>query len=247
MSIYKEFWDAHVKRFKGGEGKEWPGDEWGNPERWEERFQRMFVPFGVSSWAQALEIGGGSGKYTEKVLDASPGVTVLNCDVSKSFLDTCRKRLASHVASERLQLFLIPGKRADELFTEIERRELVRKLDGFFSIDAMVHVDLQYLIAYLITAALTLKPGGHLILTLADATTDAGFSQLVTNLPRLYPLQGRPSFKFEFLSPDIVESLLPRLGFRIVFNERIAPGRDLFIVAELAEVALADSFRSALE
>jgi SAM-dependent methyltransferase len=247
MSLYREHWDEHVKRWKGTEGQKWPGDEWGDPARWEELFRTMFVPFGVARWEQALEIGGGGGKYTEKVLEASPRVTVVNCDVSQNFLDTCRERLSSHVASKRLQLFLIPGERADELLLEIERRGLVRKLDGFFSIDAMVHVDLQYLIAYLITAALTLKPGGHLILTLADATTDDGFAHLVNFLPRLYPRQGRPSAKFEFLGPDIVESLLPRLGFRIVFNERIAPGRDLFIVAELADVALADSFRSALE
>jgi hypothetical protein len=245
-SLYRDQWDRHVETWAGAEGLDWPGDEWGTPELWEQLFEKMFVPFGVADWASAVEIGGGSGKYTEKVLSRSDPVHVIDFDVSGKFLDVCRRRLASYVDSGRLELVPIPSKRSSEVFLEIERRGLVRQLDGFYSIDSMVHVDLQYLIAYLITAALTLRPGGHLILTLADATSERGFAYLVARMASLYPRQGEPTAKFEFLSPEIVRFVLGRLGFEITFFEHLFPGRDIHVVAKLENVAVADSFRQAL-
>ncbi len=61
-----------------------------------------------------------------------------------------------------------------------------------------------------------------------------------------FPAQGRPlgSGKFEWLSPDIVESLLPRLGFCVV--ELCEAGRDLHVVAELEDAARADALEGHL-
>jgi hypothetical protein len=81
----------------------------------------------------------------------------------------------------------------------------------------MVHVDLQYLIVYLITAGLVLKPGGKVIMTLADVTTDANFNQMLEEISFTFPGQSNPmgTSKFERISPDILRSVLPRLGFAI--------------------------------
>ena len=89
-----------------------------------------------------------------------------------------------------------------------------REVDAVYSIAAMVHVDLQYLMAYLVTAAAVLRPGGKLTLSLATAATDAGFQKLVEDVGNFWEAQADPagSSKFEWFSGTMVESLLPRLS-----------------------------------
>ena len=61
-----------------------------------------------------------------------------------------------------------------------------------------------------------------------------------------FPAQDRPlgSGKFEWLSPGAIESILPRLGFRVV--KLSEAGRDLHVVAELEDAARADALASYL-
>jgi SAM-dependent methyltransferase len=239
--IYATTWDDYVERWTPVEGAgEWPGDEWGYAELWEEIFQTVFVPAGVAAWSRAVEIGPGSGKYTVKVFSASTCV-VRGYDVSARYLDVCEARCADWIGSGRLSLHLIAGARADELVGDLDDAGWTRSVDALYSIDAMVHVDLQYLMVYLITAGLVLKPGGKLILTLADVTRDPGFVHLLNDIMWTYPIQGQPSGKFEWLSPDIVRSVLARLGFEV--DSLTDTQRDLHLVASLRDPERADDLR----
>jgi ubiquinone/menaquinone biosynthesis C-methylase UbiE len=244
-SVYGRYWDYYIESWRKsperyGENLEWPGDEWGHPGGWDQLYNQLFQPAGVESWERAVEIGPGSGKYTLKVLGAS-NATVRAYDVSAAFLDVCRERCGEMIAGDRLSLHLLQAASADEMLNDLRRAEWGRQIDAVYSIDAMVHVDLQYLIAYLVTAALVLRPGGKLMLTLPDVTRGPGFAKLMKDIVWTFPSQGRAigSGKFEWLSPDIVQSLLPRLGFQIDLLDDSQ--RDLRVAASLADPALAQA------
>jgi SAM-dependent methyltransferase len=236
VGIYGRYWDYYVRRWEDlqkREGHERPGDEWGTPSGWEWMFDRLFVPAGVATWERAVEIGPGSGKYTLKVLAAS-SAQIRAYDVSAEFLRVCEERCRTHIDSGRLSLHLLGADRADGLLLDVEEAGWAGEVDALFSIDAMVHVDLQYLVAYLIGAAAILRPGGRLVLTLANAVSPAGFEKLIREIHWTFPAQSSPigSGKFEWLSPDIVRSLLPRLGFEL--DLFLKDQRDLHLVASLA-------------
>src|SRR5262249_197583 len=158
------FWDHYVQHWPevkeslGGE-PEWPGDEWGSGQL---VYDNLFVPAGVHDWQRAVEIGPGSGKYTLRVLAGSPAV-VRAYDISPQLLKVWEARCERLITEGRLSLQLLNGITTDQMLADLSERGWSRTVDAVFSIDAMVHVDLQYLIVYLITAALVLKPGGKVI------------------------------------------------------------------------------------
>ncbi len=61
-------WDRYLETWQGehnADGKyEWPGDEWGTPESWDDLYNNLFEAANVSGWRCAVEIGPGSGKYS---------------------------------------------------------------------------------------------------------------------------------------------------------------------------------------
>ena len=243
QSIYGRYWDHYVERWgkthQPDSEYQWPGDEWGSERGWEGLFQGLFVPAGVKDWRRAVEIGQGSGKYTAKVLANSQAI-VRAYDVSPRFLEVCEERCQEWIKGGRLSLHLLSTDRPDRMLSDLSACGWRRTVDGFYSIDSMVHVDLQYLIVYLITAGMTLKPGGKLTLTLADVTREPGFMKLLKDITWTFPAQGSPlgSGKFEWLSPDIVESIFPRLGFRL--DSLINTQRDLRLVASLVDPSAAE-------
>ncbi len=249
--IYGRFWDHYVENLseklsRGDDGAlEWPGDEWGSPAAWAARFADLFEP-AVGGWRRAVEIGPGSGKYTLKVLERSPEADVRAYDTSAKFLEVCAQRCEEHVSSGRLSPNVLHAVDPSQLLDDLDAAGWRREVDGFFSIDVMVHIDLQYLIVYWLTAALVLRPQAQLVMTLNDVTREPGFQKLLADIEWTFPLQGRPlgSGKFEWLSPEVVESILPRLGFRVVKLEEA--GRDLHVVAELEDPARADSLEAYL-
>jgi cyclopropane fatty-acyl-phospholipid synthase-like methyltransferase len=171
-------------------------------------------------------------------------------DISPSYMEVLEKRLSQDIETNRLKTVLIKAEESDELLKYLEKSNLVRNLDSFFSIDAMVHVDLQYLIVYFITAALTLKKDGLMIMTLANAASQHGFKHLVNGAKPFYALQGKPTGKFEYLSPDIVDLVLAQMGFHVNYTKPFGTGvdvdRDLYVVARLVDVERAEAFRDAV-
>jgi SAM-dependent methyltransferase len=245
-SIYARFWDQYVENWPvhnkaRTSGLEWPGDEWGHVDR---RIQELFAPAGFQHWRRAVEIGPGSGKYTAKVLESS-SAEVRAYDVSARFLAVCQERCAEFVRAGRLSTHLLstaPG----QMFADLNDKGWRRTVDGFYAIGVMVHIDLQYMIAYLLTAGLVLKPGGKLVMNLANATSPTGFKTLLHDIGWAFPQQGDPmgSSKFEWVSPDLIRRILGYLGFRIDSCDE--SGRDIELVASLTEPNLADSLRSYL-
>jgi SAM-dependent methyltransferase len=249
QSIYSRHWDHYVDtdwdivRRRGDPDVVWPGDEWGNPQAWEEIYQALFVEHGdVSSWNKAVEIGQGSGKYTVKVLQ-NPDVAVRAYDVSAKFLEVCGERCRDHVDEGRLSLREIDVSTPGFLLGDLH--DWRREIDGFYSIDAMVHVDLQYLMSYLVTAAAVLKPGGKLILTLATTNNPDGFQRLLNDVKEYWSGQASPlgSGKLEWVNADLMQRLLPRLGFDVDFIWE-PPGIFLLLVASLARPGVGDELAS---
>jgi methyltransferase family protein len=259
QNIYRQQWDRYAVRWKeyaaskhpeilSKEGA-WPGDEWGAEDNWRLLFRKMFLDSGAANWKFCVEIGAGSGKYTDYLLSSSDS-QILAFDISPEYLKVLTDRLGNDVRSGRLHPLVLRGDSASEMIDEIRSRGLTRQVDAFYSIDAMVHVDLQYLIAYLLTAALTLRVGGYLIMTVPDALSTAGFSSLLKSIVPYYPLQGRATAKFEWLSEDLVRGLLERLGFSVKFvlpygGDR-STLRDLHVVACLTDPSTPEALRLAL-
>lgn len=211
----------------------WPGDEWADPADWERIFRALLADRLPPSTTRLVEIGQGSGKYSEKVVRHFPAAELLCADVSDAFLQVLAERLAPEVAAGRVEGLLLDQRDPRQLLAAIERRGWLGQLDALYSIDAMVHVDLQIQFAYWLTAAEALRPGGLLALTLADPTTDDGFAKLLADVSVYFPQQGIPSHKFEWLCPELVQVLLTRLGFERIEIARLRP-RDLYITATLA-------------
>ena len=88
---YGELWDRYVSeafpKLQEDFGREltYPGEEWGSQESWKSIFEHLFTPSDVAHWKYAIEIGGGGGKYTERVLAANDEVKVWGFDVSRNF------------------------------------------------------------------------------------------------------------------------------------------------------------------
>jgi SAM-dependent methyltransferase len=251
-NLYRAQWDNYATTWKGGSqpGEEaWPGDEWGNEERWSRTFKTMFLDYGAREWRNCVEIGPGSGKYTSMLLRNSNS-QIVAFDISPAYLEVMKKRLSRDIEEGRLEPALIKAEKPSELLEHLEGLGLVRKLDAFYSIDAMVHVDLQYLVTYFITASLTLKENGLLIMTLANVVSRNGFQHLIDGVKKYYAVQGKPTAKFEYLSPDIIKLVLGEMGFQVDFTSPLGTNIEsspvLFVVARLVDLERAETFRAAL-
>lgn len=233
-------WDSYVRAARqkiqregapGGD-KQWPGDEWADAADWERIFQALLASKLPREASRFVELGQGSGKYTEKVVRHFTQASVLCADVSEAFLAVLAERMHREIAAGRVSALLIDQRHHRQLAQAIEARGWQGTLDCLYSIDAMVHVDLQIQFAYWLTAAQSLRPGGLLALTLADPTTDEGFDKLVADVAVYYGQQGIPSHKFEWLAPEMVSALLTRLGFGEIEISRLRP-RDIYVTARL--------------
>jgi cyclopropane fatty-acyl-phospholipid synthase-like methyltransferase len=251
--FYGASWNTYVKEMFDKTKQPhhvYPGDEWGNPEWWNITYARLLTRAGSGKWEKAVEIGAGSGKYTDLLLKRS-ACSILAADVSVEFLNVLKEREKEQIDSGRLHTYLMPGRHPGELYHRIDQLGWVRQCDALFSIDAMVHVDLQFLAAYFVTAAVVLKQGGKLVLTLADAASKGGQQKLLEDLKVYYPMQGSPSLKFEFISVDIVRRLLDRLGFGVQHFEWDAEqpdkNRDLWMIAELTNLSAAEDAKQYLD
>ena len=235
-NVYRQHWDYYAKTARREDGK-WPGDEWGTPESWERLFKYMFLDQGAADWKTCVEIGPGSGKYTLRLLEASDA-RVLAADISPGYQEIFKARMTSVGLQDRVDTLVLDNRSAT-LRDAIEAKGWRKSLDAVYAIDAMVHVDLQYIIAYLVTAADCLRVGGRLVLTLSNVCSDGGFNKLIRDTKTIFNRMNTHTAKFEWMSPDQVRALLPRLGFRIDVLD--TSGRDMLVVATLVE-APTDAF-----
>jgi hypothetical protein len=243
---YEAAWDKYVRRFRNSNPEGTPGNEWGDERIWEFRFDTLFRPYGIDCCRMACEIGAGSGKYTRKVLNHAEA-RIICADISEDFLSVLRQEMNTDVDAGSVIPVFLKTRRPDELLTHIVDQGMCGYLDFFYSIDTMVHIDLQSLIAYWITAALTLKPGGKMVMTLADPSTDRGRQKLVEDIIPYYHQRGFPGLRFAWISKDLVVNLLEKIGFCILRCDNPAPAglkpRDMFVAAERVDLEKAETFR----
>lgn len=174
----------------------------------------------------------GGARYTTIALERFQDASILTFDVSEVFDRVLRKRCRKYVASGRLRPYLL---NRDPFFfvDQVRRQNLLGEIDGVYSFDAMVHVDLHTLLIYWLSAAKVLRPGGVLAMNVADACSEHGFMKLLHDSPGVYGLAGAAGGHFMWTSSDMVETLLGRLGFELAYTK--GNGRDLFLSAKLTE------------
>ena len=241
---YADDWNEYVKHFSEYAKKEptnigrtdlkYPGDEWGTPEEWAayaDRFLKPFLPDDLSGIA--IEIGPGSGKYTLGIIEKTKGIICF--DVSEEFMKIAKARLSPHIAQGRIEFQLLGLSNCNEIANSLRARNLLGKVDLFFSIDSMVHVELHTLIAYFINASKALRLGGYMTMGVASCTNEKGFQRLLDETPWCYGGM-RPSHQFYFLSKDVVYFITQQLGFEMVlFDEQ----RDInFVAKKVREVPI---------
>lgn len=207
-------WDAYAQRAAPGTVR-WPGDEWGDDALWQRWFADLFVPSGVAAWERAIEIGPGSGKYTEMVL-AAGNAAVAALDVSPQFQAVCARRLAARVAAGRLHLRLIDERDPDAIANAAAALGWTGRTDAVFSIDVLVHLTTTQLAALLLAATRVLRPGGVFIGTFADATSEPGRVKLLRDIDRVVRAGGDPTTGcFHWTSPEIVRGLAVPCGYTV--------------------------------
>ena len=240
---YSQDWDEYVDNFaryselepasKGRKDLRYPGDEWGTQEMWSALADKFLKPFLPQVDGIAVEIGQGSGKYTLEVIDKVKQIICF--DVSKKYVQIAQKRLSTYVTEGKVGFEILGMLNCNEIIQALKKRNLLGKVDLFFSIDSMVHVELHTLIAYFINAAKSLKPGGHMVMGLASCTNDGGFNKLLNETPFCYGGL-RPSHQFYFLSKNIVYFIMEKLGFEIILYEEM---RDIhFAARKIKEVPI---------
>jgi SAM-dependent methyltransferase len=204
----------------------------------------MFRPTHVESWARAVEIGQGTGKYTRLVLEG--GVAeVLACDVSRVFLASCRRRLASFVESGRLHFALIEEYDPRSIQRAVHERGWER-IDALYSIDAFVHLPFAAIASYMLAGTEVLAPGGYLIFSFADGTSPLAQPKLLADLDNMIERGSDPSIAcFHWTAPQLMRVFAERIGFEVLLSD-VDPtdGRDGHFVARFADRSKADAARA---
>lgn len=211
---------------------DWPGDEWGDKETAARLLDESLAASLGEEAENLVELGAGAGRYTILALKRYKNAKIMSFDVSKEFEKALRKRCHAFMGCGRLRTYLL-DERPFYMLDTIKKEKLLGKIDGMYSFDAMVHVDLHTLIVYWISAVRILRPGGVLAMSVADACSEKGFMKLLHDAPNVYSLRGNVGSHFMWLSRDIVENTLNSLGFCVAYPP--GNGRDLFFSAKLMD------------
>lgn len=192
-----------------------PGDEWMNAEFWEETVDRALLQNLDVADPILVEIGPGAGKQSRIVLEHFESPRLYAFDLSTSFQRVLRENLAEHVDKTLFPILL--GEDYTQMLTVLRDDDVAGRVDAFYSFDAMVHVDLQSLVTYFITATIALRDGGLIVMDVANIDSEPGFQKLLRDVKYYYASHGAPCPKFMFLTPPIIERVLGRLGFTVEF------------------------------
>lgn len=241
---FQKAWDRYAA--KAARGSDWAGDEWGRPELWQSWFERLFRKTQVESWARAVEIGQGTGKYTRLVLEAGK-CEVLACDVSSVFLDYCRRRQASFVEQRRLHLALIKENDPRSIQDACAARGWSGEVDALYSMDALVHLPFTQIACYMLAGTEVLRLGGHLLFSFADGTSAAGHAKLLADIDQAVVRSCDPATAcFHWNSPQLIRTFAERIGYEVLVCD-LDPidGRDGHFVARLVDRQLGVAARAA--
>lgn len=237
-------WDQYVTTAPAG-GR-WPGDEWGDEALWRTWFDRLFVPAGVAAWQRAIEVGQGSGKYTERVL-AAGRATVAALDVSPKFQAVCAERLAASIAAGRLSLHLVDERDPHALSATATRLGWLGQVDAVYSIDTLVHLTTTQIACLLLEATRALRRDGVFLGTFADATSVPGQDKLFADVDRVMRSGGDPATGcFHWTSPAILAALAQRCGYTVeVCATDTFHGRDGLFAFRFTDPERASALRAA--
>jgi hypothetical protein len=238
----RAFFDDYVhrvfpeRRNKAGADWPWPGDEWVDDGMREETYRRIVAGLPTDRVVQVVEIGPGSGKYTQLLL-ARTMAEIVAYELSDAFLDVLRQRFPSEIAAGRLS----PRPMA---WTDNEGlvRDYAAKLgqaDLLFGIDVLYFMDFQSALVYLVSAAAMLRRGGRFYATFAEATSKSGWDRMVRDLGRHSAFDMGPCTRFHWVDQTLLEFVLPKLGFgNLTFEHGPDGGLDiarLYVGADLLD------------
>ncbi|ACA19289.1 Methyltransferase type 12 [Methylobacterium sp. 4-46] len=236
------FFDEYVRRVfparKAAAGADWawPGDEWADAALREATWRRIVGTSDAAGWREVVEIGPGSGKYTEWVLARSPA-RVTAYEISAAFLDALRQRCGEAAARGRLDARLIDWTDNEGLLRDYGGR--VGSADLWLAIDVLMMMDFQSALVYLISAAAMLRPGGRLVATFADGGSESGVERMLRDAGRHSAFDDSPCTRFHWIDRTLLERLLPRLGFGSLTIEHGPEGgldiARLYLQAELTD------------
>lgn len=238
----KSFFDDYVERIfparrdAAGADWPWPGDEWADEALREATWRRIVGPADPASWREVVEVGPGSGKYTDMVLARSPA-HVTAYEISPAFLGVLKRRCSGAVLDRRLDARLIDWTDNEGLLRDYGDRR--GSADLWFGIDVLLMMDFQSALVYLMSAAAMLRPGGRLVATFADGGTGSGIERMLRDAGRHSAFDQAPCTRFHWVDRTLLESVLPRLGFgKLLIEHGPEDGLDiarLYVQAELTD------------
>ena len=239
----RDFFNSYVRdvfparREAAGATWEYPGDEWAD-DVLREATWRWIVDHGPAACNSVVELGPGSGKYTQLVLSRT-AAQVTAYEISDAFIECLEHRCASYVANGRLRTRAIDWTGNEGL---LRRHSPVRDVDLLLAIDVLMMMDFQSALVYLASAAAMLRRGGRLLATFADAGSESGFVRMMRDLGRHSATDPAPCTRFHWINEALVQDVLPKLGFAApVIVHGPDRGLDiarLYVAAELVDPEL---------
>lgn len=200
---------------------------------------------------QVVEIGPGSGKYTQLLLERTDA-RVTAYEISDAFLEALAGRCGSYLADGRLVARPIDFAANDGLFKSAAALE--GEVDLYFGIDVFLMMDFQSAFVYLLTAALLLRKGGCFAGTFGDADSHSGWERLVRDAGRHSAFDDAPCTRFHWVGRAALTTTLERLGFAV---RHMVSGPDggphgeldvarLYVVAEMVDPKAAQDLKASL-
>ena len=174
---------------------EFIGNEWGALNDATDIINEYLLEY-VNKDSVVGEIGIGGGRIANLV---APKIKKLyGFDVAKQMLKNASKSLSNHTNIEYVHL---NGSKFEN--------NLESSFDMIYSFDVFVHLDLHNIWAYFKEIKKALKDDGKVFLHTSNLTTQAGWNRFKVQ-DRYWP------GGFYFITPEIIETLAKRAGFKII-------------------------------
>jgi ubiquinone/menaquinone biosynthesis C-methylase UbiE len=209
---YAEIWESSVRK----PGLSYLGDEWGSADLTNVIIYQYVKPH-LPADAIVLEIGCGSGKFSEKL--ASLCKLLICADVSGKMIDRAKRRLQGLT---NIQFEKLNGLDLNQFVSE--------SVNFVFAFDCLVHIEIEDAYCYLREIKRVLTPGGIGLLHFANLNSEEGWNKFITEAP-LNRGNQKHFDRFCFLTWEIVEKFFNSLDLKIVASHR-EPWRDILVIFE---------------